>query len=107
MTPRMRVSKLGVGIKYELNIMTKKRSSQKEWDELIKLAESKAAISREKTGQLEALIATFRRQAKAGDPCPTTLAGLGSDLSHAYRRGWNVGRALKKRAARPREEPPT
>jgi hypothetical protein len=51
------------------------------WKALIKIAEAKIERSRLKTQQLEALLADFRAQAKAGKPCPTEIAELGTDLS--------------------------
>ncbi len=60
-----------------------KRSASKfgEWDWLIRLAKTKADRMRVKTAQLEAIIADFQRKAKAGEPCPTQVAGLKDDLS--------------------------
>jgi hypothetical protein len=63
--------------------MVKKRTQRqtRKWAELIAIAEAKLAKSQLKTGQLQAVLASFRAQAKAGEPCPTDLAGLGYDLS--------------------------
>ena len=50
-----------------------------DWARLIAYTEMRLSRSRLKTSQLEHLIATFRLQAQAGEPCPTEIAGL-SDL---------------------------
>ena len=59
----------------------KSQQRQKAWRDLIEAAEVKLERSKLKTGQLQAIIETMRSQAKAGEPCPTELAALGSEFS--------------------------
>jgi len=53
-----------------------------DWETLITMAEAKLRQTTLKTSQLQALIATMREQAKAGDKCPSEVSNLSIDLTN-------------------------
>ena len=62
--------------------MKRVRSSTKDnWEGLLRIAREKAERSRLKTAQIEALIQDFKRQRRAGLPCPLDVAEHNFDLS--------------------------
>ena len=57
------------------------KRKNKEWDALIRFTEARVERAEVKKGQLLAILANFRAKARAGEPCPTEIADLGTDLS--------------------------
>jgi hypothetical protein len=59
----------------------KSQGKSTSWGPLIQIAEQRLARIQLKTSQLEALLATMRQQAKAGEPSPADIAMLGTDAN--------------------------
>lgn len=59
---------------------TRKHKISRQWAALLKLTETKIKRSSVKTAQLQAIIEDFRRQALAGEPCPTDTDALSKEL---------------------------
>jgi hypothetical protein len=72
---------MGSQVKKKVNTGGVGVSRKNEWGRLIQQAQEKLLQSRRKTSQLEALLATFETQAKAGDPCPTEIMKLSEVLT--------------------------